>query len=238
MKKVIKKFIVLTLVFGLFTGCVYNLRKIKGNGSLVTSEKSISGFTKINISSGAAVHFHASHENRVVVTVDENLKEYLEIDTKGDFLNIGTKNGSYSFTKFQVDVYCPVLAGVTVSGSGSFVSTDKITTSKFESVVSGSGKIEGKVECENFSARISGSGRITIVGNSKDADISISGSGRFAGTEFVINNASIHISGSGNIDVHVTDNLKANISGSGGILYRGEPKLDTKVSGSGRIRKM
>jgi phage shock protein PspC (stress-responsive transcriptional regulator) len=235
----------------------YNLRAIKGNGNLVTSEKSVSIFEKINADNSAAVRFHASQEYRVVITVDENLEEYLEIDTKGDVLNIGTKAGSYSFTKFQVDVYCPVLTNVAVSGSGSFVSMDKITTSTFESAVSGFGKIEGSIECEKFSAKISGSGKIkgniecenffanisglgeiTVVGNSKDANINISGSGRFTGSEFTTNNANIHISGLGNVDIYVTDNLNANISGSGSINYRGEPKLETNVSGLGRIRKM
>ena len=212
--------------------------RIKGNGNLVTSEKTVSEFEKVNISNSAEVRFHASQEYRAVVTVDENLAEYVEIATKGNVLNIGTKSGSYSFTKFLIEIYCPILTGVSVSGSGNFRNMDKISVSTFETSVSGSGKIDGTIECENFSARISGSGKIVVAGNSKKADIGISGSGKFDGNDFVISNATVHISGSGKIDVHVTDNLNAHVSGSGGINYRGEPKIDSKVSGSGRIRKL
>jgi hypothetical protein len=238
MKKVFNRLVVLVFVIGFFTACTTNLQVIKGNGNFVTSEKNVSKFEKLNINNSATVRFHVSQEYRVIVTVDENLAEYLEIETRGNSLNIGTKRGSYSFTRFQVDVYCPFISGVTVSGSGNFASMDKITTSTFESSVSGSGKIEGRIECENFSARISGSGGIIVIGNSKNSNISISGSGKFTGTEFAVNNADIRTSGSGSVDIQVSDNLKASVSGSGGINYSGEPKLDTKVSGSGRIRKL
>ncbi|MDR0797013.1 MAG: DUF2807 domain-containing protein [Tannerella sp.] len=227
----------IVVIFASCVSCTFFL-PIKGNGNLVTSEKTVPAFEKISVSSSAEVRFHASQEYRAVVTVDENLDEYVEIVSKNNALNIGTKSGSYSFTKFSVDIYCPILSGVSVSGSGSFKNMDEITVSTFETSVSGSGKIEGTVKCEKFSARISGSGKINVGGNSKDADIGISGSGRYNGNDFIVNNATVRISGSGNADVHVTENLKANISGSGGINYRGEPKTDTKVSGSGRIRKL
>ena len=237
-----KKIIWIAAIIGIYVGCVSCCVTfpitIKGNGNVVTSEKTVSAFDKIRVSNSAVVRFHASQEYRAVVTVDENLDEYVEIVTKNNVLNIGTKSGSYSFTKFQVDVYCPVLTGVSMSGSGNFENMDKITTSTFETSVSGSGRIKVTIDCENFSARISGSGGITTNGNSKDADIVISGSGQFSGNEFNIKNATVRVSGSGNVSICVTDNLTANISGSGGINYRGEPKIDSKVSGSGRIRKL
>ena len=239
MKKVFKSFVILAFVIGVFAGCVPSaFNVVKGNGNLLTSEKSVSAFEKIHVSSSANVRFHSSSEYRVVVTTDKNLDEYVEVVTKNSVLNIGTKSGSYSFSKFLVEVYCPTLTGISISGSGSFESVDKITSSTFDTSISGSGRIEGNIECETFYARISGSGRIIITGSSKDADIGISGSGKFNGSDFIVNNATVRTSGSGNIDVHATDNLKANTSGSGNINYRGEPKTDTNVSGSGQIRKM
>ena len=241
MKKVFNSLVVLAFIIGVFSSCVsfnMNTNTIKGNGNLVTSEKSFSAFEKINVSNSANVRFYASTEYRVVITVDENLDEYVEIVTKNNVLNIGTKSGSYSFTKFLVEIYCPTLTGISLSGSGNFESVDKITTTTFEVSVSGSGKIEGNIESEKMSSKISGSGRIIVTGSSKDADVVISGSGKFNGSDFIVNNATIRISGSGSADVHVIDNLKANVSGSGNINYRGEPRTDTNVSGSGRVRKM
>ena len=234
------KIILVAAIIGIFACCV-SCRltfPIKGNGNLVTYEKTVSAFDKIRVSNSAVVRFHASSEYRAVVTIDENLDEYVEVVTRNNVLNIGTESGSYLFTKFSVDIYCPVLTGVSIFGSGNFENMDKITASTFEMSVSGSGGIKVTVDCENFSAKISGSGGMVAAGSCKDADIGISGSGRFNGDEFIINNATVSISGSGSMNVYVADNLKANISGSGNISYRGEPKIDSRVNGSGRIRKL
>ncbi len=230
----------MTIVIGIshaYAGCS-SLLPIKGNGNLVNSEKTVSTFEKISCSGSAKVRFHVSEEYRVLVTVDENLDEYVEIFTKNNVLNIGTKSGyNCSFTKFLIDVYCPLLTSVSISGSGSF-GGDKIVISTFASSVSGSGKIEGIIECDNFSANISGSGKISTFGSSSNANISISGSGSFNGNEFYTKNATVNISGSGKANVRVEGDLKANISGSGGINYIGEAQINSKVSGSGKITKM
>ena len=228
-------------IIGIVVVCVScnNLISIVGNGDLVTSEKSFSEFEKIISGSSAEVRFHVSEAYRAVITVDSNLDEYVEISIENNTLNIGTKREyNCKFTKFLVDIYCPVLADVSISGSSSFAGVDKINTSTFVANVSGSGKIDGSIECDSFSASISGSGRINVTGTCVEESISISGSGNFNGNEFEAKNASVTISGSGMAEICVTDKLNAKISGSGRLTYRGEPKIESKISGSGRIRNI
>jgi len=232
--------IALVMIVGVFSGCIVVVDDIipkKGNGHLLNSERDASSFNALKIEGSVEVRFYESHEYRTVVTVDSNLLEYTDIYTRGNTLIIRTKNGNYSFTKYAVDVYCPVLTGVSVSGSGSFVGNDAIETSTFNANVSGSGKIECAVECDDLRATISGSGRITVSGNTHDSDIDISGSGTFNGYNLVAHNADIHISGSGNADVYVTDYLDANISGSGKISYMGSPTVSKQISGSGKVKQ-
>jgi hypothetical protein len=251
------KILVFIVVCIIFISCT--IIPIKGNGILVTSEETVSAFEKIHIAGGRIdVYFYESQEYQVIVTVDSNLKEYLKIDTKNDFLNIETKKGrSYLFTKCLVEVYCPTLTVFSISGSGYFKCIDKIITSTFESKISGSGKIEGIFECNNFSSQISGSGeidgtidcddfsvqisgsgKITVIGNNNNSNIHISGSGTFNGNNFNIKNATVNINGSGKMDIFVTDYLKANISGSGKINYRGDPKIDFSSSGSSKLNRL
>jgi len=242
MKKVFKKLVVFALSIGVYicyASCSI-LFPVKGNGNIETWERKLPKFEKIYSSGTAEVRFHTSTDTyRVEVTVDENLSEYVEVFSKNRTLNIRTKIGhSCSFTTFLVDVYCPVLSGVSISGSGSFESIDNMITSSFESNVSGSGKIEGTIDCSNFSARISGSGQISVSGKSTDFDVIISGSGHFNGDDFQVKNAYANISGSGNVNICVEEYLTARISGSGIIGYYGDPTVDSKISGSGKVRKM
>jgi len=240
-----------------FSSCnhhYYSANTIKGDGNIITSEKTVSPFSAIQTQGSVDVNFYANSEYRANVIVDANLLEYVEISVKNNTLYIGVKNGSYSFTKFVVDVYCPTVSGISISGSGNFKGMDKIIVPKFESKIadsgniagtfecdefsahiSGSGDINGYVECKDFSTTISGSGNITLKGNTTNLNVKVSGSGDFNAVEFKTNNADISISGSGDVTVSVEDNLKARISGSGKIKYRGNPKIDFSSSGSGRL---
>jgi len=233
-----------------------NAVRIKGNGELATSEKTVSAFEQIACAAGSVeVRFYASDKYRAVVTVDSNLDNYVDVFVKENVLYIGTKTGHYyKFTKFSVDVYSPFLTGVSVSGSGQFKGVDKIVTSTFTANVSGSGglsgriecdsfsgtitgsgKIDGTVECDNFSGTISGSGNLIVAGTCREANVSITGSGSFNGNYFNTKNASVIVSGSGKANISVADNLNAKITGSGKITYRGNPKIDSVISGSGKV---
>jgi hypothetical protein len=233
------KFAAIILVTAICTPYSFSQTK-KGNGNIMISEISVPAFDKIKCTATSLVdvRFYASEEYRVVVNIDSNLYEYAEIYARNNVLNIGTQKGQkYKFTKFSIDVYCPVLKGVSISGACSFEGIDKITGPAFAADISGYGKLKGKFECEYFSVTFSGSGRIAAAGICRDANISISGYGRFDGMEFETNNATVEISGAGKASIGVSDNLKANLSGFGKITYRGEPKINSKVSGFGRIKK-
>ena len=242
-----KKLIYFTAVIALcigFASCinitnVANITK-RGNGELITSEREVSAFERIQINNNANVRFHQSEEFRITVTIDENLDEYVEVATRGNTLHIDTRRNVHllSFTQFIVDVYAPTLSGVTVAGTGSFENTETLIVPNFETTISGSGRVTSVVESDSFTATISGSGRIMAFGSSENAVIRISGSGRFLGEEFTTNNTTARISGSGNVELYVIDNLNATISGSGSIRYQGNPRVESRVSGSGRIRRV
>ena len=228
---------------------------VKGNGDMVTFKVPVSSFKNIQVSGSSVVYFHESQDFSAVVTVDSNLREYIRVETRGDVLNIGTKRGrACIYTQYIVDVYCPSLNGVSISGSARFETKEKLKTNSFNLNVSGLGRIEGAFECNDFSSVISGSavidstiisnrlkmnisgtGKITLTGTVKDMDILISGSGDFFGNELCVNNADLRISGSTEMHLWVLDNLKGNSSGSGRVIYRGTPKVEWKSSGSCRL---
>ena len=229
----------MTLVIGSVASCSEMFPIHHGNGKLIIYEKNVSPFEKIDCSGSAHVHYYASDEYRAVVTVDANLEDFTEVYVRNKTLHIRSKSGYVLHcTKFLVEVYCPVLTDVFLSGSGNFNGMDIIVTSSFATSISGSGNIYGTIECDNFSTKMSGSGKVELTGAAKDANIVISGSGKFSGSAFLTKEATVIISGSGIVDIWVENHLKANISGSGNINYRGEPTIVSSISGSGHIRKI
>ena len=228
---------------------------LKGNGVLITNERTLSLFEKIYISGSGNVRFHSSKEYKAFITIDSNLEEYVVLDIKNKVLEICLKKGrSYSYTNFTVDIYCPFISDISISGSGSFEGIDKIITRTFDSSISGSGKLSGDVEservnihisgsgemnqsiiCNNLSVEVTGNGNIFLIGTGNLINIRISGSGNFNGIEFQCNSVNAQISGSGNINIWAIENIIASISGTGKIRYRGNPKIDYSGSGSGKI---
>jgi hypothetical protein len=249
-----KKSLIILIVAGLSflsLSCIH-----LGNKNITTFERTFSSFNKIHNSGSAVIRYHAAQDFRAVVSIDSNLEKYVELKIRGDTLNIGTKsNRAVSYTKFEVDVYCPVLTGVSLTGSGKFTAIDKIIAPSFDVNLTGSGNVEGTAECNNYSVKISGSGKLNknivcndfkgnisgsgnaiVAGSSKDFDITLTGSGDFKGLEFKTNNANARITGSGDLDIWAENNLTARVTGSGNIRYRGNPKINFSGSGSGRIR--
>ena len=233
-------FVTLAILAGIctfFSSCF--VMPIIGNGEMETTNRTVSSFKKVSISGSADMYYHRSQEYRVEVTIDSNLIEYLEIKDWGNTLDVGLKPGySYNYTKMIIDIYCPEITGVTISGSGRFTSEEVITVSKFEVTVSGSGKIDAEIETEYFNVTISGSGKVDVTGTSNNLNTTISGSGSLYCSNLSVNDATIKITGSGNANIHVTDTLKVTITGSGNIKYYGNPSISSSITGSGKIQKM
>jgi len=246
MKKVFLKLVIIIGIFAVNVPHTFsqNIAE-KGNGNVVALERTIGSFGKIKCKGSIEMRFHVSEKYRAVVVVDSNLEKYIAVSTEDNVLNISNKNnGMYAgnaFTKCSIDIYCPNLTDISISGSGSFNSVDRIASSSFTAEISGSGSIGGTFDCENFAAKISGSGSISATGSAKDVVVSISGSGNFRGIDFDTRDATVTIGGSGKATIGVSDNLNATLfgKGSGGqIAYRGNPKILSNIKGNGRIIKI
>jgi hypothetical protein len=86
--------LVALLVVGLLAGCVYPFgipTGIAGSGRMVTSEKDLSGFTKVEVGSAFTADIKQSENYRVAITVDDNLAEYVNASVQGDTLRVYLK---------------------------------------------------------------------------------------------------------------------------------------------------
>src|SRR5690606_25321104 len=116
------------------------------------------------------------------------------------------------------------------SGSGSISVADPIDGKELNVSLSGSGKIAFESAAEVINASISGSGRIEAKGQVAACNASISGSGRFDAGGLETQTASLRVSGSGGMTVHVDEQLDASISGSGNINYSGNAQTNVRTS--------
>lgn len=218
-------------------------KKIKGNGKVVTIERSTSDYDEVAVSGWFDVYLVNGNEGKLTIKGEENLLEYLITEVKDDKLVIKPKKGYYlspsSWKSGGIEVTVPVenIREVSLSGSGDIMGKTKLSADIFKTSMSGSGDITLDIEANDLEVSMSGSGDINLKGRTQDLDVSISGSGDVKAYELDAENVDATVSGSADIKVSVSGTLKARVSGSGDIYYRGNPTVDSKTSGSGDVTK-
>jgi hypothetical protein len=210
----------------------------EGNRDIVTVDRTVSSpFENISIRGSGTVRIYQSAETKISLTIDSNLKEYINIGVKNNTLIIEQKERtSLRPTVYIIDIYMPNIHELDIAGSGDFIFMNNINTESLRLHITGSGNIEGAVECDELKVNISGSGDIELIGKVQELELSITGSGDFECEGLEVNNAKIRTSGSGDVKIYVVDSLEGTTFGSGDIMYRGEPEIIFNSSGSGKIR--
>jgi hypothetical protein len=118
------------------------------------------------------------------------------------------------------------------------VSLPKLSTSALRIGASGGATLV-IVDLQASTLRVDGSGALKadIAGHVDDEQVFISGAGTYRAERLRATNATVNVSGVGNVVVNVERKLRANISGAGLIEYVGDPEVIENVNGIGRVRR-
>jgi hypothetical protein len=227
------------LISLLVSSCVFNGRRVKGNGKLITEKRSVKKAERIKLSGSMNVVL-TKGQTAVKVEADENLLQYILVEEEDGWLTISTRKGIAFTEKNPIVVFIatPTIKQVSVAGSGDVTSDVKYEREdEIKFSVSGSGDISVPVHAPMITVNITGSGNIKPRGETRDLKLSITGSGNFGGGELKAENADVNITGSGDARVFADVRLKANIVGSGDITYQGNPTIEKRIVGSGSISK-
>lgn len=216
-------------------------KKIKGNGKIVTIERSTGDYDHIAVSGFFDVELVPGREGNLALEGEENILKHIITKVDGRKLIIKMEKGyqiNPSSYKKGVAITVPidVINSLTCSGSGDITARKIIKTDRFETTMSGSGDVFLDIDALSVISSMSGSGDLALKGKTRDLSIKISGSGDVEAYGLVAENVEAIVSGSATINVTATQMIDARVSGSGDIDYRGNPKkVTTKVSGSGDI---
>lgn len=219
-------------------------KRVKGNGKVVTIERSTGDYDAIAISGWFDVDLVNGNEGDISLKGEENLLEHIITEVKNGKLVIKVEKGMNlkpSTWKDGIRITVPVesIDAVSLSGSGDIVGKTTIETDNFQTSMSGSGDITLDLDASSISASMSGSGDINLSGSTTELNVTISGSGDIKAYDLEADHVDATVSGSADIKVTANKSIKARVSGSGDIHYKGNPeKVDTKTSGSGDITKV
>lgn len=215
-------------------------KKVKGNGNVVTKNRTTSDYEKIAVGGSFDVTLVAGEEGKLTIKIEDNLDEYLITEVKDGKLKIKWKKGVNIKTTKGVKITVPFeqINAVSLGGSGTIKTEDVISTHELSLSVAGSGNMHLDVKTSDLSSSVAGSGNMTLNGVTTKLDCKIAGSGNFKGYKLNTVDATAKIAGSGNVYATINGKLNAKIAGSGSVKYEGNATVENvKISGSGSVRK-
>jgi hypothetical protein len=215
-------------------------KKITGNGKLITENRNLSDYDKIDVAGSFEVKLVKGKEGAVSITSDENLMEYIETEVKNGQLKIQTKKGYQlkSTKTIGIMVSFEMIDAISMAGSGNVRSAEVLNAADLNLNLAGSGEINLPVSAKNLTSHIAGSGNIKLSGKTDVLHCDIAGSGNLEGNNLKATASHINIAGSGNAKIHAVSEIHAKIVGSGDVIYTGNPSIEkSKSVGSGSIRK-
>ena len=238
MKKVIISTVILLLATIQMQSQWFFGKTIKGNGNVISKTINTNDYDEVFVTGSFDVKLIHGNEGKIGLRIEDNLLEYLIIETEEDKLVIKWKKGVNIQTKKGVFITVPFkdLDKVGLTGSGDIIANDVIKASHFNTFVSGSGDVVLNIDAHKITSKITGSGDVELKGNTDTLNTLVTGSGDFKSYDLKANNVEATVTGSGDIQIFVSNKLNARVTGSGDIQYKGNPKYeDLKVTGSGDI---
>jgi hypothetical protein len=208
-------------VWALFNGCSDNPTgpdQIIGSGTLVSEQRSVAAFTGIRVTGIGNVRITQDTVESLRIEADDNIIDRVTTSVNSGVLLVGLEQGSYNNVTINVYASMTTITRLEIVGAGDFRVTAPLQTDE--------------IEC-----RITGAGNITLSGTATDQTIVITGAGSVHNFDLVSATCSATISGTGSVEVNVTQQLDATISGTGSIVYAGNPPVvHSSVTGVGSIQ--
>jgi len=236
-KAIVVVMVVVPLTLGLLAGCQGIV--LTGSGNPITENYNFSDFTKVEVHNGFQLELTKSSTFSIEITVDDNVKEDLEVNKSGDTLRIQLKGiRVYKSVNLRAKITMPKLYKIDLSGGSRANIAGFSSSHDFSVELSGGSRVSGDIKAADADFGLSGGSQVDLAGSADDLDINGSGGSHLTLESFPVDNADINLSGGGSATVNVNGTLDVNLSGGSKVVYVGEPIMgDIDLSGDSTISK-
>ena len=208
------------------------------SGRIVTEEVDLRDFTGVDVSGPFQINLKPGDSYRVAISINDNLRDKLDVSRQGQTLRIGLKNLSVTTgATFQADVTMPALRSLRMSGATKGVIQGFKSSDEFDLELSGASSLQGDVQAARMQIECSGASYANLRGAAGDIDIEASGASRLDMKDFSVGTANVAMSGACGAELTVIARLDAYLSGASRLSYYGDPTLGrTEISGGSDLR--
>jgi len=235
--------LLLFILFGLFTtvsfGC-WNIPEDRSTGDFVKEERSVSGFTSLDIGGAFKIYLSQGDQEKLVIEADKEEIGEIVTEVVGNKLTISTKAGwGERFHEMSIYLTFKNLEYIDFSGAVEVVCENALSFKDLEMDVSGAAEIDMELMADRFEAEFSGASEIDFRGKCKSGYFELSGASEFNAEGLEFEDLSIELSGASDAKVFATNKLNIDASGASSIRYKGNPPdISIDESGASSIKPM
>jgi hypothetical protein len=210
--------LILTAAAGQASAFSFGKDTIEGSGDMESRTMDLPDFDAIDVGGAFDLEITIGDEQKVIMTIDDNLWDNLEADVSGGTLELGWDKSCNPDGDCTVVIVVRDLKSVDVHGASSV-------------------EIAG-YKGQSFEFNVSGAAELEMDGVVDELEISVSGAGDIDTRDLLAKSVEISVSGAGEAKVYASESFEGRVSGVGNIDYYGDPEhTKVKVSGMGDIDK-
>jgi hypothetical protein len=209
---------------------------LTGSGTLTTEVRALPAFRSVQLNTVGTVNLSSGGTQRVSITVNDNLLQYIILSVVGETLNVDTEPGHlFNNLNLTVDLTMTDLETLTVNGVGTISSTNSFMVDSVTLGLNGAGSINLTVEAVQLNSTHTGAGTITLNGKVDTHTAGIQGAGPLLAFGLISETSTVTIGGAAKAEVYVNQVLNATITGSGSIYFKGWPTINATITGTGSV---
>ena len=211
-----------------------------GSGVVVQEARPVVGITGVNLSTVGRVEITQGNQETLIVEADDNLMQFLETVVGGGILRLRNASQVQLRPTRPIRFILTVVAleSATLAGVGDIEVSGLLDVERLDLVHAGVGDIVvPELRAEELRALLAGVGGISVSGEVTRQEINSNGVGQCDNRNLSSTEATVRITGIGNVTVRVSERLLGQTS-FGTIFYIGDPEVFVSVTPPGRVVKI
>lgn len=236
MKK-ISQLLVLSIVMAglpfLSTAQKGNEDPVKGNGKVITQDRTVTSYKAIKVDAGIDVELTQGSELSLKIEADENIIPIIRTEVIDGVLNIYPEKSMRNAKLIKVHLTFTNIDAITANGGCDITSNGKLNFSKLETLLNGGCDIILDLSVDNLICNHNGGCDAIFTGEAAKAEYTVTGGSDVIATKLTTGDCAIIATGGSDVDVNVSGLLSISASGASDVSYMGSPSSVSKSASGG-----
>ncbi len=231
-KKVFSAIVLVTLLTISLTA-VSCWNGIRGNGNVVKSDRHLSGFDAISVSTGLDLYLSQDSVEKVIVEADENLQDIIITEVRGGELKIYCEKNIFHASEKKVYVTLKNIHSLSGSAGAEVETASALNLERLSVSASSGSDVKIGLNSEEIVADASSGGHLKIIGKAQSIEASSSSGADINATDLICETGKADASSGGGISVYASEKVRCEASSGGHVNVYGNPKERDSSSSSG-----